>query len=507
MIPVLRQITLGSLFDGIGGWPLAALHAEIRPVWSSEIEKFPQAVIKTRFPDMVQLGDITQIDGAAIEPVDIVCMGSPCQDLSVAGRQEGLKGARSGLFYRAIEIVQRMRATTGGRYPQFVIWENVPGAFSSNRGMDFKAVLESIAQTEIPIPGSGKWAPAGMVRSQECDLAWRVLDAQYWGVPQRRKRIFLVADFGATNRCAGEILFEQKSLPGNTSAGRESGESSAAGTAGSPEASSLDCRGRAVGFDGYNSALTGDRAATLGINCGISTGRNGVLCLNDQGGERMDVARDITSTMRAEAHHPPLICAGFSTGASIADSNPILDDLAPTMRATTRLGCMCAGFKLGQGSKAAVLLYENHGADGRIKGPRDKSPTITARAGTGGNNLPLVSCIGNGQMHQIQPSDKTGALNCMHDQQCVMVRAVDCRNLRETETCGTLQAKAIVRRLTPLECERLQGLPDGWTLIDDKTCSDSARYKALGNGMAQPCADFIIRRIAEAMRMEAAVNA
>lgn len=527
VIPLLRQITLGSLFDGIGGWPLAAIRAGIRPVWASEIEKFPQAVTKTRFPDMVQLGDITKIDGAKIEPVDIICMGSPCQDLSIAGKQEGLKGARSGLFHQAIELVRRMRSATGGRYPRFVVWENVPGAFISNRGHDFKAVLEAIAQTEVPIPGSGKWAPAGMVRSQECDLAWRALDAQYWGVPQRRKRIFLIADFGSERRCANKILFECESLSGDSAEGRETGERSAAGTAGSPEASSLDYRGRAVGFNGYNNALTGDRAATLGINCGVSTGRNGVLCLNDQGGKQMNVTRDIIGALRAEAHHPPLIIAkrshdsdagkgdarqmvvGFSVGASAADSNPVLDDLAPTMRATTRLGCMCAGFKASQGSKAqgigyqeetaptlsamdsgnkpAVLLYENHGTDTRIKGPMDTSPTITARAGTGGNNLPLVTCIGNGQMHQIQPSDKTGALNCMHDQQCVVVPSPQ---------------KTIVRRLTPLECERLQGLPDGWTLIDDKSCSDSARYKALGNGMAQPCADFIIRRIAESMRRE-----
>lgn len=131
----MRQVTLGSLFDGIGGWPLAALHAGIRPVWSSEIEKFPLAVTKTRSPDMVQLGDRTKIDGAAIEPVDVVCMGSPCQDLSIAGRQEGLKGERSGLFYRAIELIRRMRSATGGRYPRFIVWENVPGAFSSNRGV------------------------------------------------------------------------------------------------------------------------------------------------------------------------------------------------------------------------------------------------------------------------------------------------------------------------------------------------------------------------------------
>lgn len=555
----MSRITLGSLFDGMGGWQLAAKRAGVLPIWSSEIEPFPMKITRKHFPTTLQLGDITKIDGATITPADIICMGSPCQDLSVAGKQEGLKGGRSGLFYAGVNIVRRMRAVSGGRYPRFVVWENVPGAFSSNRGHDFRAVLEAISKTDIPMSGSGKWANAGMVRSKECDIAWRVLNAQYWGVAQRRKRIFLVADFGTGRRCADKILFERQSLSGNIATGGEAGEGITGGAVNRSETAST-------------------------------------ICLNDQGGQRMDVTRDITSTLRAEGHHPPLVVAkhsqtvaGFSVGASITDSNPVLNDLAPTMRTTTRLGVCVAGFKLGQGSKEkgigyqkeiahtlsamdsgnkpAVLLYENHGADSRIKGPLDKSPAINAQAGTGGNNLPLVLhsyCIagnaigrevkngGNGTgiskeaSYTLNTTDRHavayGISWCAFNQgknshfgasidkeiQPTLVAkgagavalAVDCRNFRETETCGTLQAKeiggyslnfqnpirieTIVRRLTPLECERLQGLPDGWTLIGDKSCSDSVRYKAIGNGMAQPCADFIIRRIAEVMRMEAA---
>lgn len=146
------MITLGSLFDGIGGWLLAAERAGIVPIWASEIDPFPQAVTNYHFPDVEQLGDITKLDGASIAPVDIVTMGSPCQDLSIAGKREGLHGERSGLFIRAVELIRAMRRATGGRKPRFVIWENVPGAFYSNRGMDFKTVLEKITEEDIPIP-------------------------------------------------------------------------------------------------------------------------------------------------------------------------------------------------------------------------------------------------------------------------------------------------------------------------------------------------------------------
>ena len=208
------SLTLGSLFDGIGGWLLAATECGIRPVWSSEIDEFPMAVSKFHFPDVVQLGDITKINGAEIEPVDIICAGSPCQDLSVAGKRKGLEGKRSGLFMDSVRIVREMREVTNEEYPKWFVWENVPGAYSSNKGNDFRAVLEEITETKIPMPGSGRWSGGGLVRSSKCDVAWRTLDAQYWGVPQRRARIFLVADFRASRR--PEVLFEPESVPWNT---------------------------------------------------------------------------------------------------------------------------------------------------------------------------------------------------------------------------------------------------------------------------------------------------
>ena len=231
------DITMGSLFSGFGGFEIAAQWHDVKVLWQSEIEPWAIELLKKRFPDTVQLGDINNINGYDIPPVDIITFGSPCQDMSVAGVRKGMKyicskcgeefdiqtdaavcpecGAeiektRSGLFMEAIRIIREMREATNGEYPRYIIWENVPGAFTSNRGNDFKAVLEEITESEIPIPKSGRWASAGMVRGGECDVSWRVLDAQYWGVPQRRKRIYLVGDY-RTER-SGEILFKPESM-------------------------------------------------------------------------------------------------------------------------------------------------------------------------------------------------------------------------------------------------------------------------------------------------------
>lgn len=213
------MLTIGSLFDGVAIFPLSATINNITPKWASEIEQFPVEVSKKHFPGMKHLGDVTKINGAEIDPVDIITFGSPCQDLSVAGKRAGLDGERSGLFMEAVRIIQEMRDATNANYPRFAVWENVPGAFSSNKGGDFRAVLSALADTEIPMPQSGGWADAGLVRGNGREIAWRCLDAQYWGVPQRRKRIFLVADFAGQR--APEILFEPQGLSGDTTESRE----------------------------------------------------------------------------------------------------------------------------------------------------------------------------------------------------------------------------------------------------------------------------------------------
>ncbi len=209
------KLTLGSLFSGSGSFETAALLSGITPVWASEIEPFCIRVTTKRLPFVTHLGDISQVNGAEIEPVDIITFGSPCIDLSIAGKRAGLNAERSGLFFQAIRIIKEMRCATNGKYPRFAVWENVAGAFSSNGGEDFRTVLEEfckIKDTAISVPKPAKWAKAGEIVADDFSVAYRTFDAQYWGVPQRRKRIYLVADFDGG--CASKILFESEGLSG-----------------------------------------------------------------------------------------------------------------------------------------------------------------------------------------------------------------------------------------------------------------------------------------------------
>lgn len=367
----MNKLTLGSLFDGSGGFPLGGLLAGIEPVWASEIEPFPIRITTKRLPFMKHYGNVSEMDGGKVEPVDIITFGSPCQDMSVAGKRAGLDGSRSNLFYEAVRIIKEMRKATGGKYPRWACWENVPGAFSSSGGEDFRCVLESLCRIKddsISIAKPEKWSSTGEILGDGFSIAWRVLDAQYWGVPQRRKRIFLVADFDS--ECAGKVLFESEGLSGYTPQDFRSWEETAG-------CASDSARTAGIGFDGYNGDLTEDKSATLGVNCGISTGRNGVV-LNDQGGNRMDVTEDVTCTLRAEAHHPPCV-------------------LEETM------------------------ALENHPADGRVKIEESGTvQTLTERMGTGSNNVPLVmkirsGCEGGGKGSLIQ-TVKSATLSCNNDQ-------------------------------------------------------------------------------------------
>ena len=404
----MNNLTLGSLFDGSGGFPLGGLISGITPVWASEIEPFPIRVTTKRLPFMKHYGDISQMDGGKIEPVDIITFGSPCTDMSVAGRRAGLEGQQSVLFYQAIRIIKEMRCATNGKYPRYIVWENVPGAFSSNGGEDFKAVLEAVIgvaepETQVPMPEKNRWPYADCYMGDGWSVAYRVLDAQFWGVPQRRKRIYLVADFAGG--CAFDILFKSEGLSGYSAESFRSWQR----TAGSAE----DCTG-ATGFDGYNGDLTGDISSTLGVNCGMSTGRNGIV-LNDQGGNRMDVTDEVTATLRAEAHHPPVVmdAAGFCTEhSSKSRSIGYEEDTSPTLRAGV----------------VPATVYENHSQDTRYTGPVDTAPTVSATYGMGGNNQPFVvsgetpktlkirsGCEGGGKGALIQ-ENKSATLSCNNDQ-------------------------------------------------------------------------------------------
>lgn len=404
-----KTLTLGSLFDGSGGFPLGGLMAGITPVWASEVEPFPIRVTTKRLPFMKHYGNISAMDGGKIEPVDIITFGSPCQDMSVAGRRDGLDGKRSSLFYEAVRIIKEMRCATDGKYPRWICWENVPGAFSSNKGEDFKAVLEAVIgiaepNTEVPMPEKARWPYADLYMGDGWSVAYRTLDAQYWGVPQRRRRIYLVADLAGGS--AGKILFESEGLSGYSAEGFRSWQRAAG--------SFTPCAG-ATGYDGYNGSLTEEVSSTLGVNCGVSTGRNGIV-LNDQGGNRMDITEEVTSTLRAEAHHPPCVMesAGFCTEHS-AKSRTIgyEEERSPTLRA---------------GVVPAAVALENHPTDSRVKLSGDGNvQTLTSRMGTGGNNVPLVmkirsGCEGGGKGALIQ-ENKSATLSCNNDQTLFEPRA------------------------------------------------------------------------------------
>ncbi len=514
---------------------------------------------------MKHLGDITKINGAEIEIVDVITGGSPCQDLSIAGKRAGLAGARSGLFMEQVRIVKEMREAdkrngrTGDMVrPRYLVWENVPGAFSSNKGRDFAAVLEEIiriAEPEAPdieVPEKG-WPTWGGYHDEVgggWSVAWRVHDAQHWGVPQRRRRISVVADFGGDT--AGEILFERKSVSRHLAESRTARERLAgdaqdgasyavrirggcdgggkgalvqedkSGTLGTgndqtifclatqqggaelrsddraPTLTAGDRHGVAYisGVDGYNGDLTGDVASTIGVNCGMSTGRNGVMELsaNENGG----MARD------------SVLCAGFKAGQGAqAGGIGYSEEVSPTL----------ASAPSGTNQTPAVVALDMSHACDVIHDCGEIVSSLQARMGTGGNQVPLtyqMQGFGDYREGDVASSCKRRDFKDGIDLVC----AVDCRNFREGgETNGTLQAKSnggisynlqntvrtgmIVRRLTPMECERLQGFPDGWTDIGEwrdskgkmRKPSDSPRYKALGNSIALPFWDFLAKRI------------
>lgn len=358
------MMTLGSLFDGIGGFPLAGIHNGITPLWASEIESFPIKVTQARFPDMAHVGDITKLDGGKLPPVDVICGGSPCQDLSVAGQRRGLAGERSSLFMDQVRIVKEMRNADARRgipdhlsRPRYLVWENVPGAFSSANGEDFRAVIEEIVRIKdctchVPRPDSGRWEPAGAaILGTEFSLAWRVLDAQFWGVAQRRRRIFLVADFGGLT--APQILFKQDSLFGDPAEGESQGEGPAAAAE------------RGVDDPGGWS-----RDMTEKGNC---------FCLNDQGGSRMDVTEDVTATLWAGmGSHPPLVAGQDSSVLCLNDQGGsqmhLTADVSGTLRAQEH------------GHQPLILANQQ----GRAYIGKGVCPTITAAAGTSGNNHPVL---------------------------------------------------------------------------------------------------------------------
>lgn len=556
---------LGSLFDGSGGFPLAASLCGIEPVWASEVEPYPIAVTRSRFPGMKHLGSVTDVRGDKVEPVDIITFGSPCQDLSIAGKRAGLKHeengddetTRSGLFMEAIRIIREMRDKTDGLYPRFAVWENVPGAFSSNKGEDFRTVLTEFVRVcepeapEVPAPGKNGWPYADILMGDGWSIAYRVFDAQYWGVPQRRRRIYLVADF--RGQCAGEILFECEGLRGyfaevgtpwqGTAADAERGAGAADCEGVIPINTMIAtrhkqlCRGTGFGVGevgdqqftisaGHEHAV----AYTLKIRSGCEGGGKGALIqedmsatlatnndqylfqpvdmiLDDQGGQQISVRSDgKCPTLRAETHGnlPPVLCMATQQGGA-----EIMVNKCHTITASAGMS----------GNNQPVLCYDARGnGDGK---------TVSTLTGDHENRITdytTVLCVCHGQSNAEILENISPCLNCNHEQPIVVW----------PET-----VRYIVRRLTPTECARLQGFPDHWGHPEHKDDftdeeyrfwlnvrnthaaingkpqkeytkkqmltwynrlhTDSSEYKMWGNGIALPCALYVMQGIREAL--------
>ena len=560
-------LTLGSLFDGIGGFCYAAqLTGRITPIWAAEIEPSCIDITRYRFPEVMHVGSVTELKGDEIQPVDIITFGSPCQDLSIAGQRKGLKGNRSGLFMEAIRIIEEMRLATNGKYPTFIIWENVPGAFSSADGADFRAVLEKVTKTSIPMPASGRWATAGMVRGGEVDAAWRVLDAQFWGVPQRRKRIYLVGDFGGQR--AGEILFKSESLLGYHTKSKGERAEVAGESTDSLRAENSGTGGEIIGLDFAHADSVvrtfEDKTPTLLQNMGSAGGQ--IPCVvherrtvagftYNQGGEGKGLG--------FEEEKAPTIMTGGRGAVFVEDkvkcltpwdsqSKRIYDEKGsyPTLQAMSN----------GGGDQSAVFMEKKSVIPLRDEVTRNKASNGLGVGEVGGPCPTLTTADVHSvfyeayQHHGYRESSTSGTLTA--DQNSTirgdtpLVVRTDKKafelnqhgGYRETDASGTLRAAGgdygggsetiiteshrtkentpskprsikdilkkavqrviyVIRRLTPVECERLQGYPDNWTKYgaDGTEIADTARYRAIGNSICVFCAERVYLGILDAL--------
>lgn len=564
-----QEITMGSLFSGSGGFELAGSIFGIRPIWASEIEPFPILVTTKNFPEMKHLGDINKLNGADLEPVTIIAGGSPCQDMSIAGKREGLDGSRSNLFREQIRIIKEMRESdraagrTGTQIrPRYMVWENVPGAFSSNKGKDFQAVLQEIVnitdeESNVPLPPKGKWQTAGCIMGDHFSIAWRVLDAQYWGVPQRRKRIYLVADFGGNT--APKILFEREGLSGNFAESREAWQRTAGdiktGThkTGTDDVECYDISDRRRVAD------KSEVSPTLTTKMGTGGNNVPIILENHPQDSRVTIAEDgnvptLTSRMGTGGGNVPMIMNevravdqrnlslgndksetlhGSGHGSSVGT---IIEPMAlhitqdPTVF-EGKTPCLTQGNpKTGQATVGVAIpiadkatRYKGGGStrnnDGSANGlgigePGAPANTLTAADRHG------VACFAQQAIGEYEESEKASCL----------------KRRDYKDSTDLILWEYIIRRLTPLECCRLQGFPDNWAEelgipeptqedIDhwrdvfrtqmeamgeskkEKTDnqirkwlkdpeSDSAKYKMWGNGIALPCAMFVMEGIA-----------
>lgn len=535
---------LASLFDGSGGFPLAGMLVGIEPVWASEIEPFPIRVTTKRFPNMKHYGDVSKIDGAKVEPVDIITFGSPCQDLSIAGKRAGLEdGLRSNLFYQAVRIIKEMRKETNSKYPRYAVWENVPGAYSSNNGDDFRSVLETLARVNdgtVSIPKS-VWGGQGLVLGDGFSICWRTLDAQYWGVPQRRKRIFLVADFDGWR--AEEILFKSEGLSRYSAEGFRTWQRLANGSKG--------CAGEPSGTGNGRNGVVEDGIATFCIDqgaskstCSVSEDCATTLACTHDGAPAVCVGEEspIRKTVALEGNgtRPSHIGDGYAESdvsytLNATEVHGVAYEEKPVFAMTTGSFPNVAEEKappvLARDFKDATVVTEpsfgigrdafNQGANAQFKPciEEEVQPTIVAK-GPGA----VASPVG------FYPQMKAECMTPTVEKATTLVNGTN-----PGFQNGVMENGYTVRRLTPTECARLQGFPDDWCsdlgtpepsmkdiafwydvwethrriigasekpkslkqikkwLTDPY--SDAAEYKMWGNGVALPCVTFVLAGI------------
>ena len=523
-----NNLTLGSLFDGSGGFPLGGLISGITPVWASEIEPFPIRVTTKRLPQVKHYGDIAKMNGAEIPPVDIITFGSPCQDMSIAGKRDGLSGSRSSLFYEAVRIIKEMRSKTNGQKPRFIVWENVPGAFSSNKGEDFRAVLEEVCKIKdesVSVPKSGKWNSAGKIMGDNYSVAWRQFDAQFWGVPQRRKRIYLVADFAGW--CAGKILFESEGLSGYSKESIQSWQGSASASAESTgdtgiglmfENHGQDARytgpldvSKTVlstyGTGGNNQPFVVETPKTLKIRSGCEGGGKGPLI---QENKSATLGTNNDQTLFQPVAYG--ICSKDSNSMKSANPNSGFYE-ADTSRTIDgnggNPGCNQGGIAViegngtrpshkGDGYKESDVMYTLNATEQHAVAFADVHATLSANDGPKGPSSQMMGNphenfvgepaygIGRPAMNQgynakfsfqieeeVEPTIvAAGASGVAHP--VYSSSKASFFTSAEEEMANTLVAtdykdppivnepRYIVRRLTPTECARLQGFPDWW---------------------------------------------
>ena len=524
----ITAMKMMSLFDGSGGFPLAAAICGIEPVYASEVEPYPIAVTRSRFPKMIHLGDVSKVHGWELEPVDVITFGSPCQDMSIAGKRAGIKNTaagdeettRSGLFLEAVRIIREMREATNGRYPAFAVWENVPGAFSSNKGEDFRIVLQELVwivepEAVVPEVPKGGWNYFDLWMGDKWSLAYRTFDAQYWGVPQRRRRIYLVLDLRGQR--AGKILFEPESLRGYPAPRREERKATSANAERCIDVYDRNCltswdnqARRIYSADGIFPTLSsrekaGQNGQAVLVPCECWPKVANTLIARQDGSPQPDkgsggniIAFHLLQDPISSKNISPCIsqgsksgecCVGIAAGFKAGQSTGgvgFQNECAATLSATCSgieptvcVKCFdCRGNGDGQTTSTLTGDHQNRVTDYTtvvcIQGNCIDRPDTAGCNGAGWKkdccytlntiDRPAVAyCMAHGQSNAEIAENKSPCLNCNHEQPILFTEE---SNLRY-----------IVRRLTPTECARLQGFPDWWGHPDRKDDFTEDEYR------------------------------